>query len=118
MGSWSTKVLKGGSPEPWILVYGGRARAWRRKLEWAGPGRSGYRPDGGSGVGRGDIFPALSLPAIMVASHGAGSEFPTADGSVNVPPQTNYEKENMMIQMVQPKKIVAHLSSAYSQVSI
>ena len=46
------------------------------------------------GIWGGDIFPALSLPAIMVASHGAGSEFPTADGSVNVPPQTNYEKNN------------------------
>ena len=61
------------------------------ELEWAGRGRSGYRPDGGSGVGMGGgIFSLLSLPAIMVASHGAGSEFPTADGSVNVPPQTVY----------------------------
>ena len=46
-------------------------------------------------LGRGgDFFPALFFPAMMVASHGAGSEFPTADGSVNVPPQTNYEKKN------------------------
>ena len=94
LGYMVYKKTEGWSLEPWILVYGGRARAWRRELEWAGPGRSGYRPDGGSGGGRGDIFPALSLPVIMVASHGAGSEFPTADGSVNVPPQTNYEKKN------------------------
>ena len=85
LGFMVYKSAEGGSPEPWILVYGGRAGAWRRELEWAGPGRSGYRPDGGSGDGRG-IF---SLP-IVVASHGAGSEFPTADGSVNVPPQTVY----------------------------
>ena len=45
-------------------------------------------------LGGGGIFSLLSVPAIMVASHGAGSEFPTADGSVNVPPQTNYEKKN------------------------
>ena len=38
----------------------------------------------------GGIFSLLSQPAMMVASHGAGSEFPTADGSVNVPPQTVY----------------------------
>ena len=79
LGFMVYKSAEGWSPEPWILVYGGRVRALRRELEWAGPGRSGYRPDGGSGGGRGDIFPALSLPAIMVASHGAGSEFPTAD---------------------------------------
>ena len=54
------------------------------------------------GVGEGDIFPALSLPAIMVASHGAGSEFPTADGSVNVP----HQKKTMLIQRVQLKEIL------------
>ena len=87
LGYMVYKKTEGWSLEPWILVYGGRARAWRRELEWAGPGRSGYRPDGGSGEGRG-IFSLLSVP-IMVASHRAGSEFPTSDGS-DMPVQTIY----------------------------
>ena len=56
---------------------------------------------GDLGMGRG-IFSLLSLPARMVASHGAGSEFPTPDGSVNVP----HQKKTMLIQRVQLKEIL------------
>ena len=39
LGYMVYKKTEGWSLEPWILVYGGRARAWRRELEWAGRGR-------------------------------------------------------------------------------
>ena len=78
LGPWSTKVLRGGrlNPGSWFMVGG---------LEPGGGSLSGLvladlvtGQTGDLGMGRG-IFSLLSLPARMVASHGAGSEFPTAD---------------------------------------